>query len=70
MQTEGPSDSIAIDYTNHRDERRHRFVLPIKIWFGVTDWHPAPQWFLRAFDFEKMKSRDFAMLKIHAWGRP
>lgn len=58
----------AFNYRNHRGETSRRRVLPLKIWFGITDWHPAPQWFLRAFDLDKMAERDFSMHDIRDWG--
>jgi hypothetical protein len=33
----------------------------MNIWFGSTEWHPEPQWFLGAFDLDNGKWRDFAM---------
>jgi hypothetical protein len=39
------------------------------MWFGATEWHPKPQWFLHAVDVEKGEARDFAMADIKAWGQ-
>lgn len=64
---EGPPEPVAIDYTNHQGIRGTRRIIPIKMWFGVSDWHLAPQWFIRAVDLDKGESRDFALLKIHGW---
>lgn len=51
-------------YSNYRGEISTRQVEPIKLWFGKTEWHPIPQWFLKAFDLEKKATRDFAMKDI------
>lgn len=51
-------------YKNHRGEHGHRRVSPIRIWFGSTEWHPEPQWLLRAFDLDKDAERDFALSQI------
>lgn len=59
--------TVTLDYTNHRGERRTRRVLPAKIWFGSTEFHPEPQWLLQAYDLEKGKDRDFAIKGIHGW---
>lgn len=65
-----------MEYVNHRGEKRPRKILPITIWFGKTDWHQEPQWFLRAYDLEKPATdkdstiRDFAMSGITAWSAP
>lgn len=52
---------LTIAYTNHRGERAVRRIIPWDVWFGTTDWHPEPQWFLRAFDLDKNDKRDFAL---------
>lgn len=44
-----------------------RRVLPIRIWYGSTDHHPEPQWFLHAFDIERGAVRDFAMRHVGEW---
>jgi hypothetical protein len=34
---------------------------PIELWYGSTDWHPAEQWFIKAYDPTKDAQRDFAL---------
>ena len=63
--TPGPRGAIKIDYTNYRGERSVREIAPERLWFGVTEWHPQPQWLLDAFDVEKQKQRSFALRDIH-----
>jgi hypothetical protein len=58
---------VVIDYTNHRGDRSHRTVRPIKIRFGANEWHPEPQWLLTALDMGKGAIRSFAMKDIHSW---
>jgi len=58
---------VQIDYTNYKGERRWRTVRPMKIWFGVSVWHPGEQWFLHADDMDKSQVRDFSLATIHAW---
>lgn len=53
--------AIAMTYRNHRGEVSRRTVLPRDLWFGATEWHLEPQWFLRAFDLDRNATRDFAM---------
>jgi predicted DNA-binding transcriptional regulator YafY len=55
---------VTIGYTNHRGEHSMRRILPIKIWFGATHWHPQPQWLLKAIDIEKDNYRDFALRDV------
>jgi predicted DNA-binding transcriptional regulator YafY len=58
---------VQILYTNYRGETAVRTILPIKIWFGATDWHPEAQWLLDAIDFEKGAKRSFALKDIKSW---
>lgn len=58
---------VKIIYTNYRGETSLRRILPERVYFGSTDWHPAPQWLLDALDVEKNATRSFAMKDIRAW---
>ncbi len=63
-----PTDNrpeLRFPYTNWRGEFSVRRVLPIRVWFGSTDWHPEPQWLLRALDLDKGGERDFAFSQIN-----
>lgn len=61
---------LSFIYKNWRGESSQRNVMPLTIWFGVTEWHPRPQWFLRATDLDKNESRDFAMQDIEFIRQP
>lgn len=58
---------VIIDYTNHRGERSKRNIIPAEVVFAYNDWHPEPQWLLRAYDIKKGEDRHFAMNNIHSW---
>lgn len=58
---------VRILYTNYRGETALRRVVPERIHFASTEWHPEPQWLLDALDVEKNASRSFAMKDIRAW---
>lgn len=58
---------LRIEYTNWRGETSVRTILPIKIWFGSTEWHPGKQWLMRALDIDKDAERDFALTDIKKW---
>ena len=58
---------VEIDYTNHRGERRKRSIRPIKLTWGLSEWHEGSQWILLAHCFEKNAPREFAMASIHSW---
>lgn len=51
-------------YKNYRGEIATRVVTPISVRFGSTEWHPEPQWLMKAFDHEKQAEREFAMMDI------
>lgn len=63
--------TIAIDYTNWRGERRWRIVEPTgQMKFESTEYHPTPQWIMYAKDLVKGEVRGFAMCDIHRWIAP
>jgi len=65
--TEGNERTTYVTYTNWRGETAQRSIIPRKLWFGKTEWHPKEQWLLTAFDIEKQAERDFACQDIREW---
>ena len=61
------SKIIQIDYVNWRGERANRRIKPLKIWYGVSEWHKEKQWFIKAIDIEKEEERDFALKDVKKW---
>jgi len=59
---------VSFNYKNYKGDFFLRKVQPVEIYFGSTEWHPEPQWLLRAFDFDKKAERSFAMKDISWWG--
>lgn len=57
--------SVVLDYTNWKGERRDRRIMPLTLWFGVSEFHDTPQWFIRAMDLERNVMRDFSLSTIH-----
>ena len=56
------SDNTCIcTYKNYRGEVSQRRLGVEHIWFGTSEWHTEPQWFLHALDIDKHEFRDFAM---------
>lgn len=58
---------VRILYTNYRGETFVRRVVPLRLYFGATEWHPEEQWLLEARDLDKDNNRSFAMKDIRAW---
>jgi predicted DNA-binding transcriptional regulator YafY len=60
-----PAHPLIFEYTNWEGKIATRKVLPIKVWYGKTKWHPTEQWLLQALDLEKNEERQFALKDIH-----
>ncbi|HSX41972.1 MAG TPA: hypothetical protein VLE93_01330 [Candidatus Saccharimonadales bacterium] len=58
---------VEITYSNYRGETGTRQIIPKKIWFGATEYHPDEQWLLDAFDVTKKADRTFALKDITSW---
>ena len=54
------ANRMLVEYTNYRGEPSRRVIVPIRFWWGSTDWHPKDQWLLTAYDCGKDAQRDFA----------
>ena len=61
------NQTISIVYTNYRGETALRRIIPKRIYFGKTEWHPESQWLLEAFDHDKDADRTFALKDIRCW---
>jgi hypothetical protein len=61
-----PADAapLVFAYTNHRGEKAARRVIPLGWWFGATDFHPEPQWYFKAWCFDRQAVRDFDMRRV------
>lgn len=59
--TRSYEEPVTLTYTNWRGETAERSIVPRGVWYGSTEWHPEPQWLLRAFDVKKQADRDFAL---------
>lgn len=55
------AEPLIFTYRNWRGEVATRRAIPQHVYFGATEWHPEPQWLMRAFDVDKGEVRDFAM---------
>jgi len=58
---------VSILYTNHRGETAVRRIVPQRLWFGATPWHPEAGWHLDAVDVERGQVRSFAMKGVREW---
>jgi len=58
---------VQFEYTSWEGEHEMRTVVPVRIWFGSTSWHPTLQWLLSGYDVDRGVNRDFAVDKITGW---
>lgn len=58
---DGKREALTFRYTNWRGETAVRTATPISLRWGTTEWHPKPDWLLRAYDHEKRAEREFAL---------
>jgi predicted DNA-binding transcriptional regulator YafY len=58
---------IRMLYTNHRGETSVRRLVPQRIWFGKTDYHPDEQWLLEAYDLERQATRSYAVKDVRGF---
>ena len=54
-------EKIQVCYTNWKGETRVRTILPIKLEFLATKYHPEKQWTILAVDPEDGKEKNFAL---------
>jgi hypothetical protein len=55
---------VKVRYRNYRGEVAIRTIVPIKVWWGSTEFHPHKQWILTVWDCEKNAERDYALQDI------
>jgi len=67
MMSFDPNAVVKIRYTNYRGETAVRKIVPIRIRFAASEWHPGEQWLMDAYDIDRQAERSFAMADIHEW---
>lgn len=55
---------IEFKYKNWKGEISDRKVIPGKVYFGSTEFHPVPQLLMEGFDIDKQEQRTFALRDI------
>lgn len=55
---------IKFRYRNWRGEEATRWVIPWEIYFGMTEYHPEPQWLLSGYDIDRKEARAYALKDI------
>lgn len=60
---------VEIVYTNYKGKTATRRIIPERMYYGKTEYHPEEQWLLVAHDVEKKAQRTFAVCDIDNWAR-
>ncbi|GAA4241522.1 hypothetical protein [Winogradskyella damuponensis] len=55
---------IKVLYTNWRGETGIRNIVPVKIYYGSTEWHKEDGWLMEAFDLDREAIRVYSMKDI------
>lgn len=58
---------IKVRYKNWRGEVAVRTIVPQRIYWGSTEWHPGDQWLLEVIEVDKQVKRIFALSDIQEW---
>ncbi len=58
---------IKVLYTNWRGETAERLIVPMKIYFGSTEYYKEEQWLLQVWDVERGAQRVYALKEIKQW---
>lgn len=61
-----PPEPLTFRYKNHRGVTRDRKVMPMRLAYGRSPYHPKPGWFLVADDFdeEEIKAKHFPLSEM------
>ena len=58
---------IKVRYKNWRGEVAVRTIIPQRVYWGSTEWHPEEQWLLEVIDIDTHVMRVFAMADVQEW---
>ena len=58
---------LKVRYKNYKGIVAEREIVPMRVWFGATDWHPQEQWLMEVWDCERQAVRVYAMKDIQAF---
>ncbi len=56
--------SIKILYRNWKGQLKWRWIEPITMVYEKSEYYDEPQWFIKAYDYEKDAIRHFAVKNI------
>lgn len=59
-----PGCAYTFRFTNYKAQEAQRHVIARALQWGGTAWHPELQFFLDAFDIDKLEPRSFPLKEI------
>lgn len=60
-------EPLTILFTDSTGIERERCIIPQRIWFGSTEWHPHAQWLLDAYDTDRRAVRSFELARVRGF---
>lgn len=60
-------EPLTITFTDSTGVERERCVIPQRVWFGSTEWHPDAQWLLDAYDMDRHAVRSFELARVRGF---
>lgn len=62
MTDESAMKVLVFQYTSHRGITETRYVQPLSVWYGESEFHPGgSRWMMRAYDLDRRAERDFLL---------
>ncbi len=58
---------VEVVYTNWEGKTAIRKILPMRLYFGETEYHKGQQFLLECFDVDKQAPRTYAVRDIGKW---
>jgi len=64
LETQLVEVPIKVKYKNWKGEVGIRNIIPSRVYYGHTDYHPEDQWLLNVWDVDKYAQRTYVMMDI------
>jgi len=58
---------VKVEYKNWKGETGIRFIIPLNIFYGNTEYHKEEQWLMKVWDLDKKDYRTYALRDVLKW---
>jgi len=58
---------VKVEYKNWKGETGIRFIIPLNIFYGHTEYHKEEQWLMKVWDLDKKDYRTYALRDVLKW---